>query len=738
MSKSTYQLLVGGLLMLILGGVGCLFDTKNIKIPDQAVLYADKPPLDCGDRNPNKLNAHITISNPLPFVDEPITFDASCSVGRITKIEWDFDTFNGWPKFGSDVSSTLNYRWQNPINIDHPDLQAGYQGSQWDKNTLSPFYQNYTPQREGITRARLRVYDAQGRVDTAALVYTIQPKALSAQNAYAPLHAYFRLDGAPSYEDGRIVYLPWNGKNGHAYSDLATAAAHADRSTGNMAQFTWNARLYSGEAEKKNEFMMADTPWRTDIDRTDMHGLVSLTIPEFLPFERTLPVATPLLSETSPYERGWPANMEITLRLKDIAQSESEYTQHYQFIDSNTNDILYPQFDLHAQARYGRSATGTSYYSEEIHGLNQSIPELQNSYPVGETTAPTYPPQATPILDPGQLFRLKDYSVWRRPSVRGPMTIAFDVGDGVFHAANIPALVGDALQPRDVSYEAQAPLAAGTYLAHMRMTDAGNPAVTITVERPYHVRQLMKGMITASPTEAKIGDLVTFDATKSLGDIFSYEWKIKKDRTIVHSEKQYHGNAGAGLLQRQMSESGNYTVELWLTENGTFRRGFIQTTYLVLASEIAGSADKNALPPGSKAGLVTPPVTFSLARAGVPTISQQDTLAVLPGDALVMTVQNIEAVQELRWDFTGDGIIDITCAPTSPYECLDFKTTAPIRCEELRCRTIHLYVTQKDGKTYEVTKSFTMTAQGVEVKHNQTNCRPTDGSMPADGYSYDC
>lgn len=167
-------------------GIGCTRSqrpnpTANI------VIGPGQPPARCGHRDSGSVQAYFTMSNLNPTVGEVVTFDGSCSVGQIAKVEWDFDMIGCLQKKRPDlvgasantiatdaVQTVLDECFEHTVTID-PGIPT---------NNITSFLQEFTPRAQGTTRARMRVTDIWGKTATKHIVYTVIPHPV--ENTTAP------------------------------------------------------------------------------------------------------------------------------------------------------------------------------------------------------------------------------------------------------------------------------------------------------------------------------------------------------------------------------------------------------------------------------------------------------------------------------------------------------------------------------------------------------------------------
>lgn len=674
--------------LLLLGGQACYPFTSGTPTPydsGQSVNISQPRPPDCGLRNPNRFLPHFSIPDPNVIVGEAMYIDASCSVGRIVSLRWDFDT-HAWP-----APTPTEQRFEPEVLVDHVDKNwaANYQPpSGWPLNNFGPFLLTYTPTTAGSRSMRLWAKDWQGNEHVVMATYTVSPAAPSTQalSAQAPLRPHFLLTAeaargerfaVPRYFDRRPVYLP-------AY---LTYEARAIGTTGAITDYAWLFRetvIDTGKTPLWFTYTNIIDYFRFSDDLQSQHRTVGIS---------------------------YPYDAEVRLMLNQANPVSDSYV--YKMTDHTTVATLIPQLSF-------------------IPGDQVDPFSLAGSYVSFKNNGPGI------FLEPGQSFALQNFSLpgWQRARngiQTGQLIVEFDPGTGVYEevkrlssfwidttAKSITEIARGTsryLESAFVRKDYQAPSLPGQYRARLRVTeeaDAGAPNFSRRVADTdilYEVKFPEPTLvITPSQPTANVRDVVTFDASLSRAAFRSYHWQIRKKDTndLVKDELRQHnqGNYNTfGALTHRFAEAGVYSVAVQAVALQDGRYYQTQIDYTVTAPVPAPPASTIPAPAAPVAGQVS--VTVNPIGAGGQPIAPP----IHPDDSLLFMIQGLSAAmhQRIEWDFDGDGANDYQCDVTEPYTgagystCISSRKDAP---QSAGTHTARLTVTTQTGAQYSVTVQY--------------------------------
>ena len=593
------------------------------------ILTQGPPPADCGGRRANRLLPYFTIENPEIVLGETIRLDASCSVGEIVSIQWDFD-FEAWPQDTPGAE-----RFESAISIN---------GADSDMNNTGPFYQVYTPLSAGTHTARLLANDARGATHLVIHTYVVRSDETraAAETELAPRFYLWSDRGAlPAPAGESVVYVPYFG----FFTPLYYAIA--DGTTGPVLRYNWElTALESGGG------LVSSTPLFSYDRKIEKFGIhTDLVLP-----------------------RGASPNFG------ELGQSGEESSA-----DEQTADFT---VSLTVEGGGGERRSNTQRY-RLVDPTTVRRPIAQLTIEPETTLPPGYPMR----INNASLFSVAEIdrdcsprfgcSIW----MRIPETIVeIDPGNGQYQEVGrlqkIERLSGNFLLTDSPSVwrvydlfhafglDTKAPEAAGVYTARLRLTQpAVNGGAALQVETTQTYRVLGGAVaytVAAQPAAARVGDTVTFTArpTVSLPPLppgygRAYRWQLMKDGQTRPVNEEWKLDSAPHIYRRRFTEAGAYNVRV------DVREGPLDESAVRMVSN-----DRNRVSEGRTQITVTDPLSKS-APGLIPMIDVVPVgVAIVPGlqnpiyenDEVLYRVRDLSRDASLvQWDYTNDGSLDTYC-----------------------------------------------------------------------------
>lgn len=746
------------------------------KTPTPAVVLGPgKPPEHCGERGAFALQGYFTVNNLNPLVGETMTFDASCSVGAITKVEWDVDMMECLERKSPGITRTMTAENITSANeaILNQALEACFERvvtvrpEDVNSNNFPAMFQTYTPAKPGVTRARVRVTDARGRREVKHLVYTVHERnAHQEVLQIAPLQFSLWLnDGArpiPHYPDNRVVYLAWPlesvRKGGKHYLTSAVSAPIqpvVSHLYGDQVEYQWQSIGKSPEKDpipfetpwKKFQSLTAAAPGETNLG-------VSLPLPLPAPAQNLFPEAReeaakhPLVgfpADPAPpsiaelrFHRAFP--YDVTLQLKARAGSNQKLAaKKIQFVSPWDNSLFKTQIifipipfvmplpssagpDIALNQTLYKDYIDLDQYYNQAYGhpikFSETFDDLYRKglegyfwNIVGKNPSPF-------VVDPGQKIYVSNYTL-QPYHLLDTEALALDT-EKFFNDTYALGQGSRLIRPWRLGEIFFAPQTPGAYTARATARlQSGEESID---ELAYRVRELIHLDIQPAPLsgDAQVGQIATFGARASKGEILLGRWVVRLGNQVVYDSQNQPWERDGGLLQYRFTDRGTYKVELTVTEAETFRQAKKTLEYTVL--------------PSSRVPQL--PNILHIAEKGVAGAYDQNNLLFNHGALLFISVDDSSirnSVGRVEWDFNADNnFSDHVCTTGPRHSCETVETQVLGSCPMNGRCIIRVRIYDNAGKIIrEGQGSYQVRSLPAKVL-----CPPE--SERFQGHTYDC
>ncbi len=648
-----------GILLLI--GEGCYPFTNGTPTPSDAgqpVNIVQPQPADCGQRNPNKLLPHFSIPNPNVIAGQPMYIDASCSVGKIVSLRWDFDT-QAW---SANLPAEQRFLPEVAVVNDDKDWPANYQPpSGWPLNNSSPFFVTFIPTEIGSRSMRLWAKDWQGNEQVVMATYTVRPSTVANQ---AQLNSNFVL-----YDNSVGIEIPKKSASAaipYFYGSSVPFEAKALGSTGDIASYEWTVRrhgIQSGVVERK---VAPIDPFLTSFLRFQTYNRDNPQILSAILLQDDYNRGFGKMGMTdafNPRPREEAVDFSIELKIVTPAGEENKFAERYTLIDASTVKILRPQMAL-------------------APGLSATV--MQNAQQLNAWKSGDVPYE----LEPGQTFILQNYSLY-------PISERYTIPNAgqLWNQLPTPASIQPRPAPND---DTQLGQTTGEVIVEF---DPGNSVY----QEIYRVRQFyfipeyeLHGYNNALGS-ARFGLQYYYNNSYA-----TQSYTAPTTPGVYTTRLRLTQLAVPGLLAAQQAET---TIKFRVREPAP-----TPAVPVPLAPPTAQSAPTPQAPTET-AHQKSAPVGV---RAEVNPISQSgQTLAlpIHPDDILQFLARGISlaTMQRVEWDFDGDGTIDETCNVTEPYAGAGWATcqsSAKVPPQTPGDHTARLTIVPKTGAPYSVTVQY--------------------------------
>lgn len=756
------------------------------------VLGPGKPPEYCGQRGEKALLGYFTLSNLNPLVGESITFDASCSVGEIVKVEWDVDMMECLERKVPGITGRVT-----DLNADTDELRrvletcfervVDVRGQQLSGNNFAAMFQTYTPTKPGTTRARVRLTDVRGRREVKHIVYTVHGRNAGQEAVrLAPLQFSLLAKGPPitgypagpflipQYPDNRTVYLHWQpigiNKAGENFAVSAMSISLlpvVSRLYGDEVEYRW--RSTGVGPELVGEVRLFEIPWQKFLSQNAIGpGPNEPNTGRSLPLIFPSPAGNKFLEERQQAEKiasGFPADptrptleelrfsrafpYDVTLDLTARAgTAERTVSKKFQFVSMWKNTLFKTQlifvpipFILPLAANDPadriRNSTGyqdyinlEQYYNQVYKGsmtVGGTMDELAvniNNFWYGMLRNPS-----PFVVDPGEKIYVSNYTV-------RPYDLDIKGFDPQHHSNFLNEATHD-LGPgaRAIQHWAGgdlffAPVVPGAYTA--RTTVRLRSGEESLDELPYRVRELIKLSVEPAPLSgaARVGQVVTFGARASKGDILFGRWVIRLGNNVVYDSQDKEWSRDGGLLQYRFTAPGTYKVELTVTEAETFRQARKTLDYEVRESGAAPARNTNAS-------------ILHITEKGVANIYDQNNLLFVHGAQLFISLEVpiAPSIARIEWDFNDDrNYSDNVCTVSPRTPCNTVETQASGACPGNGRCVIRVQFVDKSGLIVQRGEGFYRLQGGGQREltdyEKSVMCPPESERVP--GVLYEC
>lgn len=616
----------GVVVVLLLVGFGCTFDDSQSK--PLAVLTQGPPPADCGQRNPKKLTPYFAIPQPQIRVGESIYFDASCTVGRIAEVRWDFD-FTAWPS-----STPAEDRFETPNIIEHWDLQyPDYDNGDYDLNNFGPFYQTYTPTQSGTLTARLHVRDQKGREQTVISTYTV-----------TGVHGDIAVRQTADFllVDNNNYFYPKGTRDNPVYAYTNSLVADPIGAGGVVLKRDW---AFSGEYVREGA-VTTDVYEKKEVDQSKDSTILALR--RFQGY----PLNFELVPGRGRYDNLYRVESTIT-----TAYNEKKLLSQYFYLRDLYGNDLIPQ--LFVGPDFAIASEGdTEWYAKNMYDVTGKL-----------------------LLTAGDNFVMQNLSIFMNAQREngsvaiGALTVDFDFGNGEFervlsrdrlldysftrNESGVPIYsFENFLSEVFVKKIYSVPVVPGEYVARMKIAQEAfsGPVQWIEkiVEVPYSVvagqSKDFNVLLVMKPEIAYVDEYVTFDATGSTGNEPSYSWVV---RNLLTGEARYEGGFSGlvsnGILSYRFTEPGTHRVTVTTKRLADKRPELAELDVEVRERKVEFGGE-------------LPDINPEIFPAGV---ARGGGLADQPSyinDRIIFSIPTLDATaSKVVWDFESDGTVDVSC-----------------------------------------------------------------------------
>ncbi len=711
------KLVVLSLLFFSLGA-GCLFDGKEEAWDDSSkfvTLTQGRPPVDCGQRNPKKMQPYFTIptlqkvstNDETYFVQlgDHIGLDASCTVGRIKELYWDFE-FEAWPE-----STPPERRFEAPVVVKHWDLDyPDYDKGDYDLNNTPYFYETYYPTQPGKLTARLKTVDHKGRTQTVISQYIVRPRNETiVDSVRANFYLVRKGSVYPQGTRANPVYIArFPSQNFFDFGE----ASYRDISDGDYQYVTdvKSNRFGVGADIIDNYGRATKFDWQSSYKLTSENFIVNSAESQNL-LEGVIVGGHNLPSVRGYDIRFFQAhdtsdNFRLSLTTQAPSGGADSLEQSFRSVDLTTLPSIIPQFiilpgTLNSQNEF-RFASVLPKYPDGVEV------ERGQSLLFSNTSLFPLPRVARQVMIeiPGETS--KDRGVLREVLVveferallhlktlwNAEIIVEFDKGDGEFvQVANFKAneinfkteLGKESVVREDnnkyfetiytlkdyvIDFEP------GNYVARMRVKQIRNENGQRIVDEkivqiPYKVvlpRNSFEPKIVASAERVEAGEQVTFDGVVSKGNLHLYDWVIRNEETgqWVHELKSIEGSVTqlgeVGVGKTIVVEPKIYDFTSYRFRHpGTYK--VIMTTYSAsdrspgAAEVLVRVGERQEEYAGSLPDISPEIYPVGVARGG--NLVDQSSYA---NDRIIFSIPTLnDSARKVEWDFESNGTIDSSC-----------------------------------------------------------------------------
>jgi len=679
----------------ILLGVGCPLLDRNRDVnrtTDGAILTQGPPPADCGRRRANRFLPYFRIENPEIVLGESIRLDASCSVGEIVSLRWDFD-FEAWPENTPGVE-----RFEPEISIDVAASEI---------NNTGPFYQVYTPANPGTHTARLFATDARGTTHLVIHTYIVHSdqQRVAAETELNPrfnLTFWNSQQGvlSPTPEGDNAVYIPqfqiiaentpFGVRSGTHYY------AYANGTTGPILKYKWDLTsleprggltsstpLLDFESENKIRPFIFHTGWALPLGAAANFGRLGWE------------------SESLP-ENTQTADFSLALTITGSDGREKTNTQRYRLTDTSTVRQPIAQMSIRPET------TLSPGYPMRINNVSLlSVIEVERTCRRGQCSARLRTPETVVEIDSGTG---QYQEVGRLPA--GDFN-ALSNTYGRFHSFGL---------------EMKAPQIEGGYTARLRLTQINAEGSTLQKETSlaYTVRGSVANYnITVQPASARVGENVTFTARPTVsvpplarGYARAFGWQLSREGEEVDRESKVEAFDLTGfrlrdrtphIYQYRFRIPGTYELRLTVAEGPLS----VETGQLLQRGNYTVSESRAQI---TISGEAPPPTKVNWAIPNIDVVPVG--IAIVPGltnpiyenDDILYRVRDLSTDATLvQWDYTNDGSLDTYCqvrVMEGFATCSDERRPAPQPAGNFTAR---VRVAFRGGRAEERTVNYSVT-----------------------------